>query len=118
MTASTTPTSSDKTDYSAVRADIVALMQAARRTAARSINAVMTATYWAIGRRIVEFEQGGQERAAYGEAMIKRLGEDLNRQFGRGFGSRNLAQMPSAKSAVAEDLQTAFEHSPPPRTIS
>jgi hypothetical protein len=29
---------------------------------------VMTASYWEIGRRIVEFEQGGQERAAYGEA--------------------------------------------------
>jgi len=80
-------------DYAAVHGDIVALLEGARRAAARSVNAVMTATYWAVGRRIVEGEQGGQERAAYGEALIKRLGGDLSRQFGRGFGQRNLAQM-------------------------
>ena len=80
-------------DYEAVHADIIALLEAARRTAARSVNAFMTATYWEIGRRIVEFEQGGQERAAYGQALIKRLGDDLTRQFGRGFGWRNLTQM-------------------------
>ncbi len=80
-------------DYSAVRADIIALLDAARQTAARSVNAVMTATYWSVGRRIVEFEQGGQERAAYGAEMIKRLGADLSREFGRGFGWRNLTQM-------------------------
>jgi predicted nuclease of restriction endonuclease-like (RecB) superfamily len=80
-------------DYAAVHGDIVALLEAARRAAARSVNAVMTATYWAVGRRIVDGEQGGQERAAYGEALIKRLGGDLSRQFGRGFGQRNLAQM-------------------------
>lgn len=87
------PAHLSQTDYAAVHGDIVALLEAARRAAARSVNAVMTATYWAIGRRIVEGEQGGQERAAYGEALIKRLGDDLSRQFGRGFGQRNLAQM-------------------------
>lgn len=87
------PAHLSQTDYAAVHGDIVALLEAARRAAARSVNAVMTATYWAVGRRIVEGEQGGQERAAYGEALIKRLGGDLSRQFGRGFGQRNLAQM-------------------------
>lgn len=87
------PAHLSQTDYAAVHGDIVALLEAARRAAARSVNAVMTATYWAVGRRIVEGEQGGQERAAYGEALIKRLGGDLSRQFGRGFGRRNLAQM-------------------------
>ena len=53
----------------------------------------MTATYWKIGRRIVEFEQGGGGRGAYGEALIRRLGTDLSQRFGRGFGWRNLAQM-------------------------
>src|SRR4030095_578094 len=51
-------------DYGSVHDDIVALLEAARRAAARSVNALMTATYWEIGRRIVEFEQGGKERAA------------------------------------------------------
>lgn len=87
------PAHLSQTDYAAVHGDIVALLEAARRAATRSVNAVMTATYWVVGRRIVEGEQGGQERAAYGEALIKRLGGDLSRQFGRGFGQRNLAQM-------------------------
>ena len=78
----------DQADYVTVHADIVALLEAARRTAARSVNAVMTATYWAVGQRIVTFEQAGHERAAYGEALIKRLGADLTHQFGRGFGWR------------------------------
>ena len=46
-------------DYSGLHGAIVALLEAGRREAARSINARMTAVYWEIGRRIVEFEQGG-----------------------------------------------------------
>lgn len=79
--------------YGEIRSDIVALLQAARTASVRSVNALMTATYWEIGRRIVEFEQEGQERAEYGEALIKQLAEDLTRQFGRGFGVVNLSQM-------------------------
>jgi hypothetical protein len=59
--------------YGEIRSDIVALLQAARTASARSVNALMTATYWEIGRRIVEFEQEGQERAEYGEGIIKQL---------------------------------------------
>ena len=80
-------------DYAPVHGDIVALLEAARRAAARSVNAVMTATYWAVGQRIVTFEQGGQERAAYGEALIERLSADLSARFGRGFSKQNLWQM-------------------------
>jgi predicted nuclease of restriction endonuclease-like (RecB) superfamily len=57
------------------------------------INALMTATYWEIGRRLVEFEQGGRERAEYGGAVIERLAVDLTRRFGRGFSRQNLWQM-------------------------
>ncbi|MEX1223413.1 MAG: DUF1016 N-terminal domain-containing protein, partial [Pirellulales bacterium] len=53
----------------------------------------MTATYWEIGRRIVEFEQGGEARAEYGAELLKRLGADLTTQFGRGFSKSNLFQM-------------------------
>lgn len=69
------------------------LITEARRASARSVNAVMTATYWEVGQSIVEFEQGGERRAAYGEELIKRLARDLTEQFGRGFSPRNLAQM-------------------------
>ena len=80
-------------DYSGIHGDIVALLEAARRAAARSVNALMTATYWEIGRRIVEFEQGGQDRAAYGQALLKRLSADLSARFGRGFGVDSLETM-------------------------
>lgn len=53
----------------------------------------MAAGYWEIGRRIVEFEQGGKGRAAYGEAPIERLAGDLTQRFGRGFSQQNLWQM-------------------------
>jgi hypothetical protein len=53
----------------------------------------MTATYWEIGRRIVEFEQGGKVRAEYGERLLARLSQDLMGKHGRGFSERNLEQM-------------------------
>jgi hypothetical protein len=42
---------------------VVELLETARRTTARAVNSIMTATYWEIGRRIVEFEQKGEKRA-------------------------------------------------------
>lgn len=104
-------------DYTGIHSDIVALLNTARSAAARSVNALMTATYWEVGRRIVEFEQSGQDRAVYGEAMIKRLGADLSRQFGRGFGWRNLAQMRAFYLAWPADriLQTLSAKSSAPR---
>lgn len=80
-------------EYSAVHSEIVLLLDAARRAAVRSVNAVMTATYWEIGRRIVECEQGGAERAGYGEALLKHLSVDLSARFGRGFGVDSLESM-------------------------
>jgi len=79
--------------YGVIHGDIVALLEAARHAAARSVNAVMTGSYWHIGQRIVEFEQGGQNRAAYGDALIERLSADLSARFGRGFSRQNLQQM-------------------------
>ncbi len=53
----------------------------ARRNAARNVNSIMTATYWKIGRRIVEHEQGGVQRAKYGTELMERLSADLIRRF-------------------------------------
>jgi predicted nuclease of restriction endonuclease-like (RecB) superfamily len=80
-------------NYADIHAQIVELLESSRRAAARSVNSVMTAAYWEIGRRIVKFEQGGAERAAYGEELIERLGVDLSKRFGRGFSMQNLLQM-------------------------
>ena len=80
-------------DYGATLGDVLALLEQGRQAAARSINALMTATYWRIGHRIVEFEQGGAGRAAYGQALLQRLSADLTKRFGRGFGVDNLELM-------------------------
>jgi predicted nuclease of restriction endonuclease-like (RecB) superfamily len=99
--------------YDAVLADVVGLVDAARHAAVRSTNAVMTATYWSIGRRIVEHEQRGAERAGYGEELIVRLSGDLQSRFGRGFGRANLFQMRSFYLAYRDILQTAPGESAP-----
>jgi len=80
-------------EYGGLIGGIAELLEAGRRTAARTVNAVMTATYWEIGRRIVEFEQGGAERAGYGQELLKRLADDLTNRFGRGFSVQNLENM-------------------------
>lgn len=81
--------------YTGVHEGIVELLRSARLNAARSVNALMTASYWEIGRRIVNAEQRGKRRAGYGEQLIERLANDLTQQFGRGFSRQNLQQMRS-----------------------
>ena len=82
-------------EYGGLIGGIAELLEAARRSAARAVNALMTATYWEIGRRIVEFEQGGEERASYGEKLLAQLSNDLTARFGRGFGVDNLQRFRS-----------------------
>ena len=79
--------------YEDLFADVSRVIEDARRAAARSVNAVMTATYWLVGRRIVEQEQGGRARAGYGEALLEHLAADLTARFGRGFSLVNLETM-------------------------
>jgi predicted nuclease of restriction endonuclease-like (RecB) superfamily len=81
------------TGYDAMLSGVVELLEQARRTSARAVNTIMTATYWETGRRIVEHEQKGTVRAEYGSALLKRLSADLTAKFGRGFSERNLKQM-------------------------
>jgi hypothetical protein len=61
------PRPSVSAHYSGLVGGIGDLFESARRASARAVNAFMTATYWEVGRRIVEFEQGGAKRAEYGE---------------------------------------------------
>jgi hypothetical protein len=79
--------------YDEILGRIVGLLEAARRASARAVNSVMTATYWEIGRQIVEGEQQGADRAEYGARMVERLSDDLTARFGRGFGIANLRHM-------------------------
>lgn len=64
-----------------------------RRQALRAVDVVQVTTCWEIGRHIVEFEQGGASRAAYGQKLLPRLAETLSREFGKGFDVSNLRHM-------------------------
>ena len=79
--------------YSTILSDVAGLLESARRVSVRATNAIMTATYWEIGRRIVEYEQEGMDKAEYGKKIIERLSFDLTKRFGRGFSKRNVEQM-------------------------
>jgi len=79
--------------YQAVVGDVANIIASARDSAARSVNAALTVAYWLIGRRIIEYEQSGRDRAAYGAALIERLAGDLTARFGRGFSRQNLQHM-------------------------
>lgn len=79
--------------YAGIHGGIVELISTARKEAARNVNSLMTASFWEIGRRIVEAEQHGRRRAGYGEQLIERLSSDLSARFGRGFGVNNLENM-------------------------
>lgn len=89
--------------YSGLVGGIGELLETARRASARSVNVIMTATYWEIGRRIVEFEQGGEKRAEYGDELLTRLANDLTRKFGRGFSRYNLGRFRQFYSAYPCD---------------
>ncbi len=100
-------------DYSSLLGGVSELLEAARRASARAVNAFTTATYWEVGRRIVEFEQGGEKRAGYGKALLERLSHDLTAKYGRGFARPNLIRFrqfyqafptPGICSAVSNEL--------------
>ena len=101
--------------YDGLLSSVSELLEQARRTSARAVNAVITATYWEVGRRIIEFEQKGQIRADYGDAVVAQLSLDLTRRFGRGFGPVNLSQMRKFYQLWPEDriFQTLSEKSEP-----
>ena len=69
------------------------LIAGSRQQVLRAVDTVQVQTYWQIGRHIVEFEQGGAPRAAYGKRLLPQLGQALAAEFGRGFEERNLRNM-------------------------
>jgi predicted nuclease of restriction endonuclease-like (RecB) superfamily len=77
----------------ALASQIAEVIQQARSHVRQSINQAMVDSYWEIGRLIVEHEQQGQARAAYGARQLAALSERLTAQFGRGFDERNLRNM-------------------------
>jgi predicted nuclease of restriction endonuclease-like (RecB) superfamily len=72
--------------------EIKQILREARSKAYTTINTVMVEAYWLIGKRIVEEEQQGKNRAEYGQEIIKTLSEELQIEFGKGFSERCLRE--------------------------
>jgi hypothetical protein len=76
-----------------IYSDIRRILQSARKRVYDAVNSEMVEAYWRIGKRIVEEEQGGAERAKYGKKQLEQLSEQLTVEFGKGFNVRNLRNM-------------------------
>ena len=76
-------------------ADIAREVEAARGQVRHAVNSAMVQSYWQIGRLIVEHEQAGESRAAYGKQQLQALSQQLTEKLGRGFDVRNLRNMRS-----------------------
>lgn len=83
----------EKNVYKNLVTQIDDLVQQGRKQAARSVNTILVHTYWQIGRYIVEFEQDGKTKAAYGEELLPKLSKDLTQKHGKGFSRSNLIYM-------------------------
>ena len=86
---------------------VASILNAARNKAYATVNYAMVEAYWEIGRSIVE-EQGGEERAGYGDALLQSLAERLTEDFGRGFDASNLRYM--RQFYLAFPIRDALRH--------
>jgi len=79
--------------YEPLVEQIGSLLKEGRKKAVSSVNTIMIDTYWNIGKYIVEFEQNGQAKVAYGTSPLTKLSQMLTARFGRGFSRPNLVNM-------------------------
>ena len=73
-----------------VISEIKSIVAQSRQQAYAAVNQAMVNAYWQIGKRIVEEEQQGKERADYGKQLLKQLSAALTEEFGKGFSVQNL----------------------------
>lgn len=90
-------------DAQALYGHILAVLTQARQQAKRSVNQTMVQAYWQVGRLIVEHEQAGQARAAYGSKTLHTLAQRLTQELGRGYSLANLRNFRQFYLTFAED---------------
>jgi predicted nuclease of restriction endonuclease-like (RecB) superfamily len=110
-------------DIAPLIAEIRTLLQAARSTAERQVNTLVVLTNFEVGRRIVLHEQGGEDRAEYGKAVIQSLSDALTSEFGRGWSATNLTLMRRFYLTYRSRIQisqtvSAISDAPPAALIS
>jgi hypothetical protein len=80
-------------DYKELIQQISETFQQGQRQAVIAVNSHLVDTYWKVGQYIVEFEQKGKERVAYGKGLIEQLSKDLTLLHGKGFSLSNVKRM-------------------------
>lgn len=85
--------------------DVRGILQNARSMAVTAVNTAMVEAYWLIGKRIVEEEQQGVNRAKYGQELIKGLSVSLNADFGKGFSVANLKNFRQFYLTFVQDVK-------------
>lgn len=92
--------------------EICTIIDNGRQTAYNSVSDIMINTYWNVGKRIVEEEQKGSERAEYGKRIIEQLSNELTNRYGKGFSKRYLAYFRKFYLTISdkEILQTRLQN--------
>ncbi|MGJ0318747.1 PDDEXK nuclease domain-containing protein [Aliarcobacter cryaerophilus] len=96
--------------------EIKELLYSAKNRVYQTINTTMTETYFQIGKRIVEEEQGGETRAEYGSALLKNLSSELIKEFGKGYSEQNLKNMRQfyliyqKRQTVSSEFKLSWSH--------
>lgn len=100
-------------EYQPLVNEVRSIIDDARNQAVRSVNFARVQMYWNIGRRIVEEEQQGKERAEYGAFLIKNLAKALEPEYGSGFSVRQLERSRQfyKKYPIASTLRTQLSWS-------
>lgn len=80
-------------EYKRLLSSIGEQLVSGRAQATQRVNNILVETYWNIGKHIVEFEQGGEEKAEYGSQLLVMLSKDLKLAYGKGFSRRNVLDM-------------------------
>lgn len=80
-------------EYRKLLSSIGEQLVSGRARATQKVNNILIETYWNIGKHIVEFEQGGEEKAEYGSKLLVKLSKDLKLTYGKGFSRSNLQYM-------------------------
>jgi predicted nuclease of restriction endonuclease-like (RecB) superfamily len=101
-------------------ADVKEILFAAQQKAYTAVNSAMVEAYWLVGKRIVEEEQLGEKRAAYGKKIIENLSKELSLEFKKNYSERTLRefrQFYSTFPTLIPNQRTAFPETEKRRTV-
>ena len=96
--------------------EIKNILHNAKNQVYQTINSTMTATYWEIGKQIVQEQQQGKSRATYGKEVLENLSKELTNEFGKGFSVTNLKNMRQFylsfqnRQTVSSDFKLSYSH--------